>query len=24
VTEVLKGDGELAAFGEALIRYRPC
>jgi acetyl-CoA carboxylase biotin carboxyl carrier protein len=24
VAEVLKGDGELAAFGEALIRYRPC
>jgi acetyl-CoA carboxylase biotin carboxyl carrier protein len=24
VMEVLKGDGELAAFGEALIRYRPC
>ena len=24
IEEVLKADGELAAFGEALFRYRPC
>lgn len=24
ITEVLKANGELAAFGEALMRYKPC
>ena len=24
VTEILKGNGELAAYGEPLMRYRPC
>ena len=24
VTEILKGNGELAAYGEPLVRYRPC
>ena len=24
IEEVLKANGELAAFGEALMRYRPC
>ena len=24
ITEVLKANGELAAFGEALMRYQPC
>ena len=24
VTEILKGNGELAAYGEPLLRYRPC